>query len=170
MPWRPGGRASSVPVAWAALAAFGLAALGATEIRVYDPLRSRAEAVARAVSQATATRVTAVALPEDVARDADGVLNCSAVGMHQHPGCPIDPAALTGIRWAFDAVYSPLRTEFAAAAEARGAALLPGAALFFWQGVHAFEIFHGTTASEDLIAEARRVVDAEVARRASAGG
>jgi shikimate dehydrogenase len=46
-------------------------------------------------------------------------------------------------RWVFDAVYTPRETEFTAEAGRRGAEVISGYELFFWQGVHAFRLFTG---------------------------
>lgn len=43
---------------------------------------------------------------------------------------------------------------------------MSGSELFFWQGIHAFEIFHSTVAAPEVIMAA---IDAEVAARAAQG-
>jgi shikimate dehydrogenase len=50
---------------------------------------------------------------------------------------------LVGAKWVFDAVYTPVDTQFLRNAEAAGPAVISGYELFFWQGVHAWEIFAG---------------------------
>jgi shikimate dehydrogenase len=88
--------------------AFALGQLGAAELYLYDLDRAKAEAVGRAVRSAWPG--TAVEIADTVAaaaRDADGVVNCTPIGMAGRPGMPMPEAALGGRRWAFDAVYTP---------------------------------------------------------------
>jgi shikimate dehydrogenase len=40
-------------------------------------------------------------------------------------------------------VYTPVETQFLRDAEAAGLAMISGYELFFWQGVHAWQIFAG---------------------------
>lgn len=42
---------------------------------------------------------------------------------------------------------------------------MSGSELFFWQGIHAFEIFHRTEADSGLVAAAKRFVDSEIEQR-----
>jgi len=70
------------------------------------------------------------------------------VGMYQHPGIPIPATYLQDQRWAFDVIYTPLETEFLAAARQHGLALLSGYELFFYQGVDAFYHFTGLSVDE----------------------
>jgi shikimate dehydrogenase len=71
------------------------------------------------------------------------------------PGSALPATAKGAPTWAFDAVYTPDRTEFRAQTEAMGAAFLSGYDLYFHQGVQAFEIFTGVTPDEDWV---RRVL------------
>ncbi len=146
-------------------AVFAMAVLGATEIRLYDPDGERAHRTAADVRAATGVNVGVSESAEEAANATDGILNCSPVGMHLHPGCPIDPAAISGTRWVFDAVYAPLETEFLRHAKAAGCVAMSGSELFFWQGIRAFEIFADRTLSAEIIAAAAVVVEAEVQRR-----
>ena len=74
---------------------------------------------------------------------AEGLINATPLGMHQHPGTPI-PRILIGTQaWAFDAIYTPTDTRFLLDAAAAGLEVLYGYELFFYQGVDAFEIFTG---------------------------
>ncbi len=145
--------------------AFALATLGARALRIHDPEAHRAERLAEDLAATAVHSGTTHRTAEDSARDADGIMNCSPVGMHHHPGCPIDSAAFAGLRWAFDAVYSPARTEFLLAAERAGAESMGGAELFFWQGIDAFRIFHETELDDETIRAAAKLVRAEIAER-----
>ncbi|WP_370269192.1 shikimate dehydrogenase [Nioella sp.] len=124
--------------------AFGLVALKATEIRLVDRAMAKAEALAddlRAV--AGDTRIAAFADATEAARGAQGLLNGTPVGMVGYDGTPLAADAMQGADWAFDAVYTPVDTQFLKDATARGLDIISGYELFFWQGVHAWEHFSG---------------------------
>lgn len=126
--------------------AFGLAGLGAAGIRLVDRDPARAEALADALRRAGATSARVVARAEDAADGASGVVNCTPVGMDGHPGTPLDPAALPGRDWAFDAVYTPVETTFLTDARAAGVTVISGWELFFHQGLDAWHLFSGRPA------------------------
>jgi shikimate dehydrogenase len=150
-------------------AAFALSRVGVTELRIFDPNPERALDLARRVATHTDIRPQVVNSVEQAIRDADGVVNCSPIGMHHHPGNPVPPGLLTGVSWVFDAVYVPMHTELLQAAVSVGATVISGAELFFWQAIHAFEHFTGELLSEAIISAARATIWPEVERRALVG-
>ena len=124
--------------------AFGLAELGATTIRLFDLDQARAERLAVALREARpAIEVAAVDSLEEAASGANGIVNCSPVGMVGHDGTPVPRGLMRGAAWAFDAVYTPVDTRFLADAAAAGLATLSGYELFFEQGQDGIEIFLG---------------------------
>jgi shikimate dehydrogenase len=50
---------------------------------------------------------------------------------------------MQGAKWAFDAVYTPVETQFLQDARAAGLTVISGYELFFGQGVDAWDIFTG---------------------------
>jgi len=74
---------------------------------------------------------------------ADGVLNATPVGMHSHPGLPLDPALLQPRHWVADVIYRPVETELIAAATARGCRVLDGGHMAVGQAVDAFRFITG---------------------------
>ena len=125
--------------------AFGLLVLGATEIRIVDHDIAKADALALSLNQASdgALQASAHAQPEAALAGADGVVNCTPVGMAGYPGTPVARHLLPGCTWAFDAVYTPAQTQFISDSEANGLRVLSGYELFIHQGVQAFQIFTG---------------------------
>ena len=124
--------------------AFGLLALGVGTLRLVDRDRAKAEALAidlRAAAPGTEIEVWDTA--EAAAKGAGGLINCTPVGMVGYDGTPLPAPAMAGAKWAFDAVYTPVDTQFLGDAAAAGALILSGYELFFFQGVHASEIFLG---------------------------
>ena len=122
--------------------AFGLVALGASEIRLVDRDRAKAEALADDLRAAGAT-VRVFDDAEEAAQGASGLLNGTPVGMVGYGGTPLAAQAMTGAAWAFDAVYTPVDTQFLKDAEAVGLDIISGYELFFYQGVHAWAHFAG---------------------------
>jgi shikimate dehydrogenase len=132
--------------------AFGLIALGAAELVLVDLDLTKADALAadlrRAAPQVKVrTAMNAVA----VVAGADGVVNCSPVGMVGYDGSPLARDAMAGASWAFDAVYTPVETQFLSSAAAMGLQVISGWELFFYQGVHAWARFTDLPLDEDAL-------------------
>lgn len=122
--------------------AFGLVALGLEEIRIVDRDLPKARALAAALVAArpglvARTGTEAVTL----AAGAAGIINCTPVGMVGYDGTPLARTALTQAAWVFDAVYTPVDTQFLRDAAAEGLQVISGYELFFGQGVDAWAIF-----------------------------
>ena len=129
--------------------AFGLVALGLTEIRIVDRDLPKAQALGEALvavrpGLVTRTGVDATALASGVA----GIINCTPVGMVGYDGTPLARSALSGAVWVFDAVYTPVDTQFLQDAAAEGLQVISGYELFFGQGVDAWHIFTGLPLDE----------------------
>jgi len=124
--------------------AFALFDLGAEEVRLVDVEPAKVAALAAALGVAgRSTRVSACADMAAAAEGADGIVNCTPIGMVGHPGSAVPASMLAGRRWAFDAVYTPLETEFLRLARGCGVRVMTGFELFFHQGIDAFRLFTG---------------------------
>ncbi|MBY6163083.1 shikimate dehydrogenase [Mameliella alba] len=124
--------------------AFGLLALEAEEIRLVDRDAAKAEALAADLRAAgKPTRIRCFTEAATAADGAQGLLNGTPVGMVGYEGTPLPAGAMAGAEWAFDAVYTPVDTQFLTDAEAAGLVIISGYELFFWQGVHAWAHFSG---------------------------
>lgn len=129
--------------------AFGLVTLGAHEIRVVDQDPQRAQVLADSLrGLSAATRIHVVSDATLACVGADGIVNCTPLGMGGIGGTPIAKTAMTDATWAFDAVYTPVETEFLANAAEQGLDVLSGYELFFGQGVDAWRIFSGRDVDE----------------------
>ena len=130
--------------------AFGLRGLGADKILVHDKDITRGEELVATLTAADAQAefVSAENL-SDAVRSADGLINCTPIGMNQYPGCPFDVDLLGGQKWAFDAVYTPVETAFLRTATKSGIEVMTGFELFFFQGIEAFEVFSGAEIDAD---------------------
>ena len=124
--------------------AFALAELGAEAIRLVDVDHARARALAESLRAAyPALNVAQCASLEEAAAGVRGVVNCSPVGMVGYRGTPIPRRFMRGAAWAFDAVYTPMDTQFLTDASAAGLDTLSGFELFFHQGADGLELFLG---------------------------
>ena len=123
---------------------FALADLGAEVIRIVDVDRGRAQALVESLRTAyPALNAVELASLDEAAAGARGFVNCTPVGMVGHEGSPIPRRLIPGATWAFDAVYTPIDTQFLSDAAAASLETLTGFELFFHQGADGFEIFFG---------------------------
>jgi len=81
-------------------------------------------------------------LAEEVAA-ADGLVNCTPVGMRGRPGLPLPAALLHPRLWVAEVIYVPLETELLRAASALGCRTLGGGGMAVFQAVGAFRLFSG---------------------------
>ncbi len=134
--------------------AFGLADLGAQEVRLFDRDGPRSERLAIALRSHADVRITFCKNVEEAVAGADGLVNATPVGMHQYPGTPIPKAMIRDQSWAFDAVYTPVETRLLLDATDAGLEVLSGYELFLYQGIDAFELFTGLSVDEARLREA----------------
>jgi shikimate dehydrogenase len=117
-----------------------LLAEGVRDLAIADTDAARAEALAARFGAGRA-RVCAD-LAADVAA-ADGIVNCTPVGMAKLPGTPLPVALLRPALWVAEIVYFPLETELLRAARALGCRTLDGGGMAVFQAVGAFRLFTG---------------------------
>ena len=124
--------------------AHALLALGAGRLHVFDTDTSRAEALAIALrARFGEGRAAAGADLPGAMAEADGVVNCTPVGMAKYPGLPLPAALLRPAQWVAEIVYFPLETELLRTARALGCATLDGGGMAVFQAVGAFRLFTG---------------------------
>lgn len=137
--------------------AFGLLTVGLTDLRLVERDLPKAESLAAALR--VASPELDVTVTDDVSvgtAGADGLVNCTPVGMVGYEGTPVPRAMMAGATWAFDAVYTPVDTQFLTDAGDAGLAIMSGYELYFYQGLHAFSIFHAVGVDEDMLRQALR--------------
>ena len=123
---------------------FALFEVGATEVLVTDLSERSAQSLVDAINEAGyKARVVAKEDIAEAAAEVDGLVNCTPVGHLKSPGMPLAAELIQGQKWAFDAVYTPMDTEFLIEANKKGLQIVSGFDLFFYQGIDAFEIFTG---------------------------
>lgn len=124
---------------------------GTRRLVLVDLDAARADELAAELSTRHEARVSAAAAADLAAllSEADGVVHCTPVGMHDHPGVPFDPTLLRREMWVADIVYRPLQTELLLAARAAGCRTLSGGAMAVFQAVDAFELITGIRPDAD---------------------
>jgi len=127
-----------------AAVAHAMLTLGAECLTVFDvdPARSMALAAELSVRFGRGRAVAGTDLPATMAA-ADGLINCTPVGMAKYPGLPLPEALLRPALWVAEIVYFPLETELLRAARARGCRTLDGGGMAVFQAVGAFRLFTG---------------------------
>ena len=131
---------------------FALAELDVDEILVHDLDAERAAGLVAVLTEnGLGARAVSADSVDAIAADVDGLINATPVGMFKHPGIPIPPDAIARQRWAFDAVYTPLHTEFLQRCEKAGVPVMTGFELFLYQGLDAFRCFTGITVEQDEV-------------------
>ncbi|MBP0465387.1 shikimate dehydrogenase [Roseomonas sp. PWR1] len=124
--------------------AHALLSEGVGRLLVSDTDRGRAGALAADLSArfGAGRAVACEDLPAAIAA-ADGVVNCTPVGMAKLPGTPLPPGLLHPALWVAEIVYFPRETELLRAARAIGCRTLDGGGMAVFQAVGAFRLFTG---------------------------
>lgn len=124
--------------------AFGLAGLGCEELVIFDTSPERVtpllDALHRAGFQMKAHAARSI---EEATDGTDGLVNCTPLGMVGYTGSAIPKTLIGRQRWAFDAVYTPVDTQFLNDCRDAGLDVISGYELFFHQGLDAFRLFTG---------------------------
>ena len=143
-------------------AAVGHAALGlgVRELRIFDADASRAAALASSLGSRFPDRKTIqVEDLKTAVQTADGLIQCTPVGMTGHPGMPLPGEWLRREIWVSEIVYVPLETPLLKAARQVGCATADGGHMNVGQGIHGFKLFTGLDAdAARMEAHFRRLV------------
>lgn len=135
--------------------AFALAKLGAKSLRVFDIDAQKAHVLAKALKKMQpAMSVRIAPTLQQACQCADGLINCTPMGMVGYGGNAFAGIPLAGRKWVCDAVYTPLETAFLKESKAAAVDILGGYELFLYQGLHAFELFTGRTVDAAALRQA----------------
>jgi len=127
-----------------AAVAHALLGEGIERLDVADTEADRAEALAAGLcARFGAHRARACRDLEAAVAAAEGLVNCTPVGMAGVPGLPLPAAFLRPGLWVAEIVYFPLETELLHAARALGCRTLDGGGMAVFQAVGAFRLFTG---------------------------
>lgn len=127
--------------------AHALLLAGVGHLHIFDRDGERATGLADALAHHHgAGRASPVTdLTAEVAR-ANGLVQCTPVGMAKLPGSPIPLDLLQARHWLAEIIYFPLETELLAHANKLGCRTLPGIGMTTYQAAHAFRHFTGRDA------------------------
>jgi shikimate dehydrogenase len=118
--------------------------LGAGRLTVFDVDPAKAEALAEDLNGRFGAGRAAAGSDLDAAMAAaDGLINCTPIGMAKYPGTPLPVALLRPAIWVSEIIYFPLETELLRAARALGCRTLDGGGMAVFQAVEAFRLFTG---------------------------
>ena len=135
--------------------AFGLASLSTETCHIFDTSADKASELVDALRKHSFNaEVVQQSDLEIVSQNVEGILNCSPIGHYQSPGTPISSEYIGSQKWAFDAVYTPLETEFLRTCREANLRVVSGFELFFYQGLDAFEFWTDQKANENDVKEA----------------
>ncbi len=130
-------------------AAFAFKELGASSLGIFDIDDNKSKNLVGTLRDKGLTaEVVQKNELDDYAVSADGLVNCTALGMYLYPGCVFSKNTIGLQQWALDVVYTPLKTEFLQHCETAGIACVNGLDLFFFQGIDAF--YHYTNTELDV--------------------
>jgi shikimate dehydrogenase len=128
-----------------AAVAYAILKLGALDLKIHDTDPDRAERLAATLAARFPNqRVRAAHDLAAAVRGADGLVNCTPVGMEKYPGTPVPAELLTRPEvWVADIVYFPLETELLRAARLRGCRTLDGGGMAVFQAAEAIKLITG---------------------------
>lgn len=141
--------------------AFAFAQLGAKSLRLYDADAGKAAALAASLQGlGGGMEVTVAPALAQACDGADGLVNCTPLGMVGYGGNAFEGIALAGRDWVCDVVYTPIETPLLRAAKAAGVDILDGYELYIFQGIHAFKVFTGHHVEEAALRRALALMPA----------
>ena len=130
---------------------FGLLKLKASELVIFDTNQSYAKTLDSILkSNGLNSRLAKENLIDEI-NSANGLINATPIGMFQYPGNPFPNLDVSSAEWSFDAVYTPVRTEFIKSCEKNNIDFISGFKLFLHQGVEGFKRFSGIEVDGQLI-------------------
>jgi shikimate dehydrogenase len=151
-----------------AAVAHALLAEGVERLEITDTDAGRAAALAESLcARFGGGRAVACADLAAAVAAADGVVNCTPVGMAKLPGTPMPAALLRPALWVAEIVYFPLETELLRAARAIGCRTLDGGGMAVFQAVGAFRQFTGIAPDAARMLRHFAEMSEEAARRAA---
>lgn len=129
-----------------AAVAHALLSSGVGQLLVADTDPNRAEALCATLRKNWGAGRADVAVSAETALAlADGLVNCTPIGMAKYPGLPINEAALRADLWVADIIYFPLETALLAAARAKGCQTMGGGGMVVFQAAEAMRLFTGAS-------------------------
>ncbi|MDU8927064.1 shikimate dehydrogenase [Alisedimentitalea sp. MJ-SS2] len=133
--------------------------LGVSDLVIWDKAPEKAQALASELGH-PARAVPATVSATEITR-ADGIVNATNQGMTGYGGSAFPDSLPAGPKWAFDAVYTPVRTAFLVSAEKAGARVVSGFELFKHMAVQQFKILSGRDPGHGILDRLNRLMPVE---------
>jgi shikimate dehydrogenase len=126
--------------------AYALLTLGVKNLTLIEADASKAETLAKQfIPRFPHAIITVPRDPAAAVASADGIVNCTPIGMDKYPGTPFPIAWLKPSHWVSEIIYFPLETEFLHEARALGCRTIDGSGMNVYQAAEAFRIITGLT-------------------------
>ncbi len=123
---------------------FGLAQLNVEHIYIFDSFKNSQQSL---IDDLIAIGVSVSGVEESelitCSKECEGLVNATPVGHYSTPGRSYSEDQIFSPTWIFDAVYTPVETEFVKLAKQKQAEIISGYELFINQGIDAYEMFIG---------------------------
>lgn len=133
--------------------AFGLYKLEVEELIIYDMNEELLTSLVTTLKNAGVNARGVEASLIDEMRACDGLINATPLGMFQYPGCAFPDDGFVNQKWAFDAVYTPVNTQFLQTCKEHDIQTISGFKLFLYQGVEGFKRFSGINIDAKFVEE-----------------
>lgn len=133
---------------------FGLYTLGASELVIFDMNEKAAQSLVDTLNEIGFNARLAKDEIKTEMLNADGLINATPIGMFQYPGCAFPKDGFLNQKWSFDAVYTPVNTEFLQTCKEHNIKTISGFKLFLYQGIEAFKRFSGIDVDGEKIEQA----------------
>lgn len=126
--------------------AYALLTLGVKNLTLIEANASKAETLAKQfIPRFPHAIITVTRDPAAAVASADGIVNCTPIGMDKYPGTPFPIAWLKPSHWVSEIIYFPLITELLHEARALGCRTIDGSGMNVYQAAEAFRIITGLT-------------------------
>jgi shikimate dehydrogenase len=126
--------------------AYALLTLGVKNLTLIEADASKAETLAKQfIARFPHAIITVTRDPAAAVASADGIVNCTPIGMDKYPGTPFPIAWLKPSHWVSEIIYFPLETELLHEARALGCRTIDGSGMNVYQAAEAFRIITGLT-------------------------
>ena len=151
--------------------AYALCTLGVRHLSLYEQDAAKATGLAEQPGELfLQTQIEVLTSTEELIHalhEAQGLVNATPVGMHVHPGMPLNESVqAAGVLreglWVADVIYLPQETALIRAARSAGCEVLTGGYMAVGQAVDAFRLFTGIEPNaERMAAHFERLIKAQ---------
>ncbi len=129
------------------------------KLLIHDSDAQKSESLVSRFASQVALEIADASQLEAAAKEADGIVNATPVGMAKLPGMPISEDYMEKRHFIADIIYFPLETELLRTARKIGCRTLTGEGMAVFQAVKAFELFSGQIPDPDEMSKTFKSFD-----------